>query len=310
MARPDLDSTSNRFTGTPEIGGVGLCANNGVFRMKSNDSPPRRSGRQNDGWPTAPLLLARLCRGIVRRAECVRRISSKSLREWRDAIRADAAASGQVLGLEAPSRLCPVRDPCQGLVRAVEAMRAAYPRTEITAVAGNHEFYGRTFGEELQAGRERARELGVHLLENGTLVFGRLCIIGATLWTDYSLFGESLRLPAMRVASEAMRDHRRTKWERDPWKRVRPQDAHMLPLRSRAYSEMELAKPHDRPTVVLTHHASGVEALQPQLRGRMIAAAYASDLGSTIDRYQPDYWISGHTHFPIDLRRHRTPPIS
>jgi predicted phosphodiesterase len=201
-------------------------------------------------------------------------------------------------------------DTCQGLVRAVEAMRAAYPRTEITAVAGNHEFYGRTFGEELQAGRERARELGVHLLENGTLVFGRLCIIGATLWTDYSLFGESLRLPAMRVASEAMRDHRRTKWERDPWKRFRPQEARMLHLRSRAYIETELAKPHDGPTVVLTHHAPVVEAVEPQLRGRLVAAAYASDLGSTIDRYQPDYWISGHTHVPMDLCRGRTRLIS
>jgi Icc-related predicted phosphoesterase len=201
-------------------------------------------------------------------------------------------------------------DTCEGLRLAVRLMRDAYPATEIVAVAGNHEFYRTTYCEELDAAREYARELGVHLLENQTVTFGKLRVIGATLWTDYDLFGESLRQPAMRAASETMRDHRRIKWERNPWKRFRPQEARMLHLRSRAYVEAELAKPHDGPTVVLTHHAPVVEAVEPQLRGRLVAAAYASDLGSTIDRYQPDYWISGHTHFPMDLCRGRTRLIS
>ena len=201
-------------------------------------------------------------------------------------------------------------DTCEGLRLAVRLMRDAYPATEIVAVAGNHEFYRTTYCEELDAAREYARELGVHLLENQTVTFGKLRVIGATLWTDYDLFGESLRQPAMRAASETMRDHRRIKWERNPWKRFRLQEARMLHLRSRAYVEAELAKPHDGPTVVLTHHAAVFEAVEPQLRDRMIAAAYASDLGSMIDRYQPDYWISGHTHFPMDFRRGRTRLIS
>ena len=201
-------------------------------------------------------------------------------------------------------------DTCEGLRLALRLMRDAYPATEIVAVAGNHEFYRSTHSEELEAARDDARQLGVHLLENRTVTFGKLRVIGATLWTDYSLFGESLRLPAMRTASETMRDHRRIKWERNPWKRFRPQEARMLHLRSRVYIEAELARPHDGPTVVLTHHAAVFEAVEPQLRDRMIAAAYASDLGSMIDRYQPDYWISGHTHFPMDFRRGRTRLIS
>ena len=201
-------------------------------------------------------------------------------------------------------------DTSEGFQRAIRDMRAAYPTADIVTVGGNHEFYGTTYGEELQSARECAKALGVHLLENGTVTFGRLRIIGATWWTDYDLFGESLRQPAMRAASETMRDHRRIKWERSPWKRFRPQEARMLHLRSRAYIEAELAKPHDGPTVVLTHHAPVVEAVEPQLRGRLVAAAYASDLGSMIDRYQPDHWISGHTHFPMDLCRGRTRLIS
>jgi Icc-related predicted phosphoesterase len=203
-------------------------------------------------------------------------------------------------------------DTCQGLVRAVEAMRMAYPHAEIAAVAGNHEFYGRTFGEELQAGRERARELGVHLLEDQTVVFGRrrLRVIGATLWTDYELFGESLREPAMRTAYETMRDHKRIKWSRRPWQRFRPQEARMLHLRSRTYIEAELAKVYDGTTIVLTHMAPTVEAIEPIFRSRLIASAYASNLLATIDRHQPDFWISGHTHHSMDLNRGRTHLIS
>src|SRR5258708_7316784 len=90
-------------------------------------------------------------------------------------------------------------DTCEGLRLAVRLMRDAYPATEIVAVAGNHEFYRTTYCEELDAARECARELGVHLLENQTVTFGKLRVIGATLWTDYDLFGKSLRQPAMRV---------------------------------------------------------------------------------------------------------------
>jgi Icc-related predicted phosphoesterase len=203
-------------------------------------------------------------------------------------------------------------DTCEGLVRAVETMRMAYPHAEIAAVAGNHEFYGRTFGEELQAGRERARQLGVHLLADETIVFDHLHlrVIGATLWTDYELFGESLRESAMRTAYDTMRDHKRIKWSRRPWRRFRPQEARMLHLRSRTFIEAELSKAYNRTTIVLTHMAPTVEAIERQHRESMSAAAYASNLLATIDRHQPDFWISGHTHYSIDIRRGRTRLIS
>ena len=203
-------------------------------------------------------------------------------------------------------------DTCQGLVRAVEAMRMAYPHVEIAAVAGNHEFYGHTLGEELDAGRERALELGVHLVENATVIFDRLHlrVIGATLWTDYELFGQSLREAAMRTAYDTMRDHKRIKWSRRPWRRFRPQEARMLHLQSRAYIESELAKAYDGTTILLTHMAPTIAAIEPQYRNHMTAAAYSSNLLATIDRHQPDFWISGHTHYSMDLHRGRTHLIS
>ena len=201
-------------------------------------------------------------------------------------------------------------DTCEGLVRAIERTRIAYPDVEIVAVAGNHEFYGHAFGEELNAGRERARQLGVHLLENETVRFGRLRIIGATLWTDYALLAESLRGAAMRDAYDTMRDHKRIKWSRRPWRRFRPQEARLLHLQSRTYIEAELSNVFDGTTIVLTPMAPTIEAIEPLFRDSTISAAYASNLLAVIDRHQPHFWISGHTHYSMDLRRGRTRLIS
>ncbi len=202
-------------------------------------------------------------------------------------------------------------DTCEGLVRAIDRMRAAYPHTEIVAVAGNHEFYDHALGEELSAGRERARQLGVHFLENDTTVqFGHIRIIGCTLWTNYALFGESLREAAMRHAYDTMRDHKRIKWSRRPWRRFRPQEAQMLNLQSRDYIEAELSNAFHGTTIVLTHMAPTIEAIEPLFHDHTISTAYASNLLSTIDRHQPDFWISGHTHYSMDLYRGRTRLIS
>lgn len=201
-------------------------------------------------------------------------------------------------------------DTCQGLVHAVEALRRGFPDIEVGMVAGNHEYYGYCLPEELEAGRVRAKQLGVHLLENSTASFGMLRVIGATLWTDYEMFGPNLRVPAMRVAADTMRDHKRIKWRRQPWQRFRPEEARGLHLQSRAYIESELAKVHDGPSLVLSHHAGTIEAVAPQFQRSLVSAAYASELLPIVDRRQPDWWVSGHTHVSMNFLRGRTRMIS
>lgn len=201
-------------------------------------------------------------------------------------------------------------DTCEGLGQSIREMRAAYPDTEIVACAGNHEFYNGSYLEQLAEGRESAREFGVHLLEDGIVTFGRLRILGCTLWTDYDLHGPSSRSAAMAVAAETMQDHRRIKWQRHPWMRFRPTEARMLHERSRAFFETELARHHEGTTIVLSHTAPTIEHVAPKSRSEMIAAAFASDLEHLIDRFQPDYWISGHTHHPVNFSRGKTTLIS
>jgi hypothetical protein len=201
-------------------------------------------------------------------------------------------------------------DTCQGLVRAIETLRRAFPDTEVATVAGNHEYYGFCLPDELEAGRARAKELGVHLLECDTAVIGNLRIIGATAWTDYELFGAALRIPAMRTASDIMQDHKSIKWRKKPWARFRPEEARALHLQSRAYIDAELVKFHDGPSLVLTHHAATIEAVAPQFQRSLTSAAYASELLPIVDRHQPRWWVSGHTHISMNLLRGRTRMIS
>lgn len=194
-------------------------------------------------------------------------------------------------------------DTCEGLVGAVEKLRTAFPNVDVAMVAGNHEFYGCVLKEELEAGRERARALGVHFLENETATFGRLRVVGATFWTDYLLFGPGLRQPAMRAAYDQMRDHRRIRWNSDPWMRFRPQEALALHVQSRNFFEAELARPHDGPTLLLTHHPMIREALAPANERSLLAAAYASEVPFAMEA---DYVVTGHTHRPMNFRRNGT----
>jgi predicted phosphodiesterase len=198
-------------------------------------------------------------------------------------------------------------DVRNGLVPAVEALRPAYPEpTEIFFVAGNHEFYSSklSFHESLALGREAAARHRVHLLERDVCHIGNIRIVGCTMWTDYCLLGNELRDAAMRTAAATMSDHRRIKWQRDPWMRFRPFEARLLHLQSRAFVEHELAKPHTGPTICVFHHAVTPDALAPgQERRQLISAAYASDLTRVFERCACDLVVSGHAHVSLGAWR-------
>ena len=204
-------------------------------------------------------------------------------------------------------------DTCEGLVKAVEHLRRAYPApTEIVMVAGNHELWSKRldFEEHWEMGHLAAERHGVHLLENSILIWRGVRLLGCTLWTDYELFGARMREVAMHTAADTMLDHRRIKWSRAPWQRFRPAEARILHRQSRSFLEAELAKPHHGPTVCISHHAMTMEAVAPAFRDSIVTAAYASEMTAMIDALQPNLIVTGHTHYTMDLVRGRSRLVS
>ena len=159
--------------------------------------------------------------------------------------------------------------------------------------AGNHEHYHtRPLFENIQALRDKATGSHVHFLENDTVMIQGVRFIGATLWTDYDLFGT--KPLAMMKAEADMNDFERIK--KGEKSRMLAEDFAAIHSESRFYISEELRKPHDGKTVVVTHHAPSSLSLVERYRHDPLSAAYASRLEDLILDHGPALWTHGHLH--------------
>jgi 3',5'-cyclic AMP phosphodiesterase CpdA len=198
-------------------------------------------------------------------------------------------------------------DTCEGAERGFEFLRGIVPmQVPIVFVLGNHELYRRAWSEELVQARAVAPLYGAGLLENDVAIIDNVRFIGATLWTDYALFGAPLAPLAMRRAAAGLNDHRLIGWSRAPWQRFRPQEALMLHRQSRAFIEATLAQPFDGATVVATHHAPHPRSVHPRFVEDLLSAAFASDLTAVIEAGRPELWVHGHVHHSCDYQAANT----
>lgn len=198
-------------------------------------------------------------------------------------------------------------DVCEGALRAFEHLLRIVPMTiPILMVLGNHEYYRRFVPDELALARAQAPRFNVHLLENDTVVVNGVRFVGATLWTDYRIFGDANLTRAMSACAAGMNDHRRIGWQKDPWLRFRPQEAALLHHRSRTYIESVLATSFDGSTVILSHHAVHINSILPKYQTDPVTAAYVSDMSATIEKHQPALWVHGHAHNSCDYRVGKT----
>jgi Icc-related predicted phosphoesterase len=216
-------------------------------------------------------------------------------------LHADVRAPREIIVAPEVGAVVVAGDTCQGAESAFMHLRLLVPmQIPIVMVMGNHEYYRRNYQEELARAREAAPLYGVHLLEKDAVVIGGVRFVGATLWTDYALFGEANLGHAMVAASQGLNDHRRISWTKQPWQRFRPQEALLLHRTSRKAIEKALAEPFDGPTVVVTHHAPHVGSLHPRYANETLSAAYVSDLSAVIEAAQPELWVHGHVHASFD----------
>lgn len=83
--------------------------------------------------------------------------------------------------------------------------RSTWPDAEIVDVAGNHEFYRGERNVVLRLLREAAEETGVHFMNNDEIVIGDVTFLGATLWTDFNLFGVEQQAASMEAGMNGLK---------------------------------------------------------------------------------------------------------
>ncbi len=201
------------------------------------------------------------------------------------------------------------------LTRALDWLGERMRGTTVAYVPGNHDYYFNggedryTIYDQMERGRDRAAALGIHLLLDETVTLAGVRLVGATLWSDYYLSPYGVT-QAMRIAQGrfGMNDYRRIRTGPRSRNRIEPPEILAMHRASRGFIEAELARPHDGPTVVVTHHAPHPASLPDPHDD--LAWCYASDLtGLIIDR-GPDVWIHGHVHRASDYRVGRTRVLS
>lgn len=180
--------------------------------------------------------------------------------------------------------------------RGIGWARQAWPDSEIVYVPGNHEYYRSEIGVENELMQLAARAHGVHLLNREEAVIGGVRFLGATLWTDFGLFGEAERPDALQAASSGLSDFRVIDY--GP-RTFTPQDSALLNrLDARWLDARLMRESFDGETVVVTHHLPSMRSVAERYRKVLLSACFASHLDLLLGHSA--LWVHGHTHDSFD----------
>jgi predicted phosphodiesterase len=170
-------------------------------------------------------------------------------------------------------------------------------------VAGNHEFYGSDLASTYAQLRDGARDTQIRVLERDEWVHDGVRFLGCTLWSDHRIHADAeARERGLAMADELVRDFSRIALAPGKQERLTPVIAQRLFDESVAWLDERFAEAHDGPTVVITHFAPSLKSIHPRFAGSPINACFVSDLSARIERWQPAFWLHGHTHDSFDYR--------
>lgn len=181
-------------------------------------------------------------------------------------------------------------------VAGLEWARQAMPNSEIIFVPGNHEYYHGDIQQTEAEMAEAAQRLGIHYLQNSTHRIGDVQFIGATLWTDFQVFGLGDEWFCLDAAKRQMRDF--TGLIANGPSNFTVHRSRELHQKSLAFIERELAFPAKGKRVVVTHHAPSLQSSHPRFQRSLLVGAFASSLEHVATL--ADLWLHAHMHDPVD----------
>ena len=187
--------------------------------------------------------------------------------------------------------------------KGIEWIKHKIPDKPVIYVLGNHEYYKGSYPKTLNKIKEAALDSNVFVLENSFVDIQDVRFHGATLWTDFSIFGNPVHYGM--ICQLQMNDYKMIR--RDPsYSKMRTMDTFKIHQLSRQWLKESLENSKGFKNIVVTHHAPSLLSVPEEYKEDPITSAYASDLEGMIREYQPLYWIHGHIHTPCRYKIENT----
>ena len=98
-----------------------------------------------------------------------------------------------------------------------------------------------------------------------------------------------------------MNDYRLIRRSDGMLRALTPRDTAQFFEKDVAWLDLELSKPWDGRTVIVTHNAPHPGCVEERFRGSAISPAFISDLRWLMRKHQIDIWCFGHTHGNFDF---------
>ncbi|QEN03358.1 phosphoesterase [Thiospirochaeta perfilievii] len=164
-------------------------------------------------------------------------------------------------------------------------------------VMGNHEYYGYCYPSLLNKCRGIAKGSNIHLLENDSITIQNITFHGATLWTDFNLFGNPEI--AQFECDRNMNDSRLIRLDENyaKFKAAITKEIHIQSIKWLAKS---LNNSKTDKNIIVTHHAPTFKSIAPRYKESPITPGFTSNLENIIHNYNPDLWVHGHVHDVVD----------
>ena len=185
--------------------------------------------------------------------------------------------------------------------KAVHWAAQTFAGIPVLYVHGNHEGYGKNLDDVQDDIAEACKTAGnVHFLNATEFILGQFRFLGATLWTDFRLFGDDTRMAAMREAEAVMNDYRRIRLAKQGYRKLRAADTATWHAQQKTWLRHKLEEPFTGKTVVISHMAPSWKSIAPEFAHDPVSAAYASRMEDLAE--QADLWIHGHMHASFDYQ--------
>lgn len=164
-------------------------------------------------------------------------------------------------------------------------------------VAGNHEYWGYEINKLQDKLVGMSKGSNVRYLEKKSVVIDGVRFIGCTLWTD---FDECVDKEMMDDLQNSMNDFRYILFNNSL---ITPKQLTKINYDCVKWLDSELAKKHDGPTIVVTHHAPHKKSWAGD-SDDYLKFAYCNQLEPMFKENQIDLWAHGHIHHASDYTKY------